>query len=91
MKKDIPQEKKAPAGKTLPDLKSFIGFNEKLMFLRLFKGDTASYEEAITQLNSCQSKEEATSFLSVLQSEYAWNPSSEQVQIFTDTVKRRFA
>ena len=87
----VVQEKKAPAGKTFPDLKSFIGFNEKLMFLRLFKNDSAAYEEAIAQLNNCQSKEEAMSFLSVLQSEYAWNSSSEPVQIFTDTVKRRFS
>lgn len=87
----VVQEIKASAGKTFPDLKSFIGFNEKLMFLRLFKNDSAAYEEAIAQLNNCQSKEEAMSFLSVLQSEYAWNSSSEPVQIFTDTVKRRFS
>ncbi|MGL4599770.1 MAG: hypothetical protein ACRCYO_19745, partial [Bacteroidia bacterium] len=81
-----------PASKNFPDLKTLIGFNERIMFMRnLFATDAAAYNEAITQINACQSLTEAESFLGTLRNEYRWNNESEAVQIFLDTVKRRFA
>lgn len=82
----------AAAGKKLADIRTFIGFNEKIMFMRnLFKSDSAAYDEALNQINSCNSFQEAETFLSVLQGEYNWDKKNEAVQIFIDTVKRRFA
>lgn len=79
-------------GKKAADIRSFIGFNEKIMFMRnLFKNDSAAYDEALNQINACGSFSEADAFLSVLQNEYSWDTKKEAVQIFIDTVKRRFA
>ncbi len=81
-----------PASKNFPDLKTLIGFNERIMFMRsLFATDASAYDEAIRQINACQSFTEADSFLGTLRNEYRWNSESEPVQIFLDTVKRRFA
>lgn len=74
------------------DVKSFIGFNEKLMYIRqVFKGDNAAYDAAIAQFNSMNSWDEAQAFLSVLSGEYQWTKHNEAVEIFTQTVKRRFS
>lgn len=84
-------EEKKPEGKKRPDIRTFIGFNEKIMFMRLFNNEKAAYDEALDQVNASASWEEASAFLSVLAGEYKWNSNSESVQTFTDTVKRRFA
>lgn len=76
----------------LKDIKTFIGFNEKLMYIRqVFKGDNAAYDAAIAQFNSISSWDEAQAFLSVLAEEYKWSKHDEPVEIFTQTVKRRFS
>lgn len=78
--------------KPLKDIKSFIGFNEKLMYIRqVFGGDSAAYEEALSQINAMHSHAEAEAYLSVLSGEYRWNKDNEAVSIFLQTVKRRFA
>jgi hypothetical protein len=82
----------APPTKKYPDIKSLIGFNERLMFMKnLFHSDGSAYESAIDQLNNCNSYEEAKAFLSVVGSEYKWNTETEPVFIFNSIVKRRFA
>jgi hypothetical protein len=81
-----------PAEKKFPELKSFIGFNEKLMFIRnLFKGDSNEYENALALLNNCVSFREAEAVLQNLSSSHAWSPENEAVQTFHSIVKRRFA
>ncbi len=88
-KQEIPNV--APA-KKYPDIKTLIGFNERLMFLKyLFNSDGSSYEAAISQINNCSSLEEANAFLTVVGTEYKWNSESEPVFIFNSIVKRRFA
>lgn len=89
----VPAEKtNTAAPRKTTDIRSFIGFNEKLMFVRnLFRSDNQAYEDALNQLNSCSSFAEAGTFLDVLGKEYAWDKGKEAVQIFTDTVKRRFS
>lgn len=81
-----------PTAKTnIKDVRSFIGFNEKIMYIRqVFKGDDAAYNAALDQFNSMNSWDEAQAFLSVLAGEYKWVSHSEPVEIFTQTVKRRF-
>ncbi len=78
-------------GKNYPDIKSFIGFNEKLMFLRLFDSKIDDYEKALAQINSCSTREEANTIIDVLSSIHQWKNDSEPVQIFLSTVKRRFS
>lgn len=74
------------------DIRSFIGFNEKLMYIRqVFGGNNAAYEEALNELNGMQTFSEAEAYLSVLAGEYKWNYESEPVAIFLRTVKRKFA
>lgn len=87
-----PEKNITPAGKKLADIRSFIGFNEKIMFLRnLFRNESGAYDEALNQINSCATFTEAETFIGVLKNEYSWDPNKEAVQIFIDTVKRRFA
>lgn len=86
--KEIPQQ---PAKKNLPDIKSLIGFNEKLMFLRsLFNNDNAAYEAALQSVNSFTTAAEANAFLAQTASAHNWNSDSEPVQVFYSIVKRRF-
>jgi|GEM_PF-1273082 len=81
-----------PAAPTLKDIRSFIGFNEKLMYLRqLFGGDASAYDETLNQINTMNSIAEAESYLSVVGGEYKWNKDNEAVIIFLQTVKRRFS
>lgn len=86
-------EPKAPQpAATGKDVRSMIGFNEKLMFLRnLFGGDAAAYDEALNHINTTTSHGEAESFVSVLQSEYRWAADSEPAELFRNVVKRRFS
>jgi hypothetical protein len=84
-----PQTAKPATGK---DVRSMIGFNEKLMFLRnLFGGDAAAYDEALNHLNSTTSHDEADAFVSMLQREYRWQPESEPAEMFRNLVNRRFS
>ncbi|MDQ3112064.1 MAG: hypothetical protein M3R17_19440 [Bacteroidota bacterium] len=81
-----------PAAKTFPELKSFIGFNEKLMFVRsLFNASGSDYENAVAQLNSCASYKDAETVLNNFSSANKWSPEAEPVQVFYSIVKRRFA
>jgi hypothetical protein len=74
------------------DVRSMIGFNEKLMFLRsLFGGDAAAYDEALNHLNSTTSRDEAEAFITILQREYRWQPESEPAEMFRNLVNRRFS
>lgn len=81
-----------PVSKKLPDLKSMIGFNEKIMFIRsLFGGNHAAYENVIDRLNKSTDVTEADSILRELASAQSWVVDSEPSQIFHSIVKRRFA
>ncbi|HLG02601.1 MAG TPA: hypothetical protein VI731_03340 [Bacteroidia bacterium] len=83
---------KSGAGKPYPDLRSMIGFNERIMFQRdLFENKNSTYEEALTQLNGCISYEEAAAILTILQNRHSWKDNREPVQIFKELVKRRFS
>lgn len=90
----IPEKETPPVmnEKTYPDLKTLIGFNEKLMFTRqLFSGNNSDYDDAIVGLNKCNSFAEANAILMILSSTYKWSKENEPVQVFHAVVKRRFA
>jgi hypothetical protein len=87
-----PAHNPEPRTTSLKDIKTFIGFNEKLMYIRqVFKGDSAAYEAALAGLNAMRTWDEAQAFLSVLAAEYKWGKHDEPADIFTQTVKRRFS
>lgn len=74
------------------DIRTMIGFNEKLMFLRnLFSGNAAAYDEALNQLNTSSSVEEAESLLTRLRYEHRWSADNEATEQFLLLVKRRFS
>ena len=76
----------------LKDIRTFIGFNEKIMYMRqVFGGDQAAYDEVLNQINSMNSQQEADAFLQLIAAEYKWNHEHEPVIIFLQTVKRRFS
>jgi hypothetical protein len=87
-----PKKESIASSSKRADIRTLIGFNEKLMFVRnLFKGDGAAYDAALDQINQCESSTEAESFCSVLASEYHWDAKQEPVQVFSTLIKRRFS
>ncbi len=89
---DLHKTNPVNSGKAFPEMKTFIGFNEKLMFLRsLFNGDTVEYDVTIAELNNSNSLAEANKILENAAVNYKWSKDSEPVQIFHTIVKRRFA
>lgn len=85
------QQKPATPSSVRPDFKKAIGLNERIMFTRLlFKQDQSAYEECITQLSACASKDEALAFLDMLSGTYNWNKQSDEVQTLYTIVKNRF-
>lgn len=82
-----------PSGnRQLKDIQTFIGFNEKIMYIRqVFRGNNVAYDEALKILNSMNEYHEAEPFLHALADEFKWGSNSEPVSIFRETVKRRFS
>lgn len=81
-----------PETGNLKDVRTFIGINEKIMYIRqVFKGDDIAYSTAIEKFNNMNSWGEAQSYLSVLAEQYKWGKHDEPSEIFTQTVKRRFS
>lgn len=79
------------AFQNLKDIRSFIGFNEKLMYIRqVFRGNNVAYDEALNRLNSMKTYSEAAAYLAHLSEEFKWGKDFEPVEIFQKTVKRRF-
>lgn len=75
----------------IKDLKSFIGINEKFLFINeLFDGNLRIYEEAVKKLNECNDEDEAMVILHDFQVTYSWEPSGDSVQQFINLVKKRF-
>jgi hypothetical protein len=76
----------------ITDLKSAIGINDKFLFINeLFKGDLASYNRAIENLNFCHSKQEALEKLNDLRYQFNWSENTGSYLRLTDFLKRRYA
>jgi hypothetical protein len=89
----VPQKEaaKGPVS-SLKDVRTFIGINEKIMYIRqVFRGDDIAYGTAIEKINNIHSWAEAQTYLSVLAEQYKWGKHDEPSEIFTQTVKRRFS
>lgn len=81
-------------GKTpIDDLGTAIGVNQKFLFMNdLFGGENTAYSEAVSQLNSFTSYEEAKNYIdNALVGTYNWDMESESAATFIDLVSRRYA
>jgi hypothetical protein len=75
----------------IPGLKSAIGINEKFFFINeLFKGNMKDYNEAIENLEACQSFDEAANLSDSLKQKYGWKDDSEAFVQLKEIVNRKF-
>ena len=74
------------------DLTKEIGLNERFLLTEnLFSGDTNLFSKTLNRLNSCNSKEEALSFLkNDLAKKFDWNLKSTMVKKFVKLIERRY-
>lgn len=79
---------KKPSG----DLKSAIGLNEKLMFIKtLFNGEHEAYSATISHLNGITQKNDAMNFISAsLAPKYDWSKKQEEAKQFKAVVEKKF-
>lgn len=78
--------------KPISDLKTAIGLNQKFLFMNdLFEGENTAYNEAVNQLNSMSSMDDAKNLLLSLGTKYNWDLESESVVQFTELVERRYS
>lgn len=76
---------------SLVDLKSGIGINDKFQYIsELFEGSGEKYEEAIRQLNTCETFESSLLYLDDIQKLYHWKENSAVVKRLSDLIKNRF-
>ena len=74
------------------DLTKEIGLNERFLLTEnLFSGDNNLFSKTLNRLNSCNSKEEALSFLkNDLAKKFDWNLKSTMVKKFVKLIERRY-
>lgn len=78
--------------KPISDLKAAIGLNQKFLFMNdLFEGENSAYNDAINQLNSFSTIDDAKNHLLELGTRYRWTLENENVVTFTELVERRYA
>ncbi|MFT5182913.1 MAG: hypothetical protein ACI84C_000029 [Flavobacteriales bacterium] len=75
----------------IPDLKKAISLNQKFLFINeLFDTKDTSYHEAISEINSFGSYNEAWNYLELNCGAANWNMEDEVVEQFVELVERRF-
>lgn len=76
------------------DIRSYIGINDKYNFIsELFDDNAEAYEEILTEVNSCESKEESLLFLenAGITTLYKWQMDSHSVRIFHNILSQFFS
>jgi len=74
--------------KPVTDIKSAIGVGDRFLFVReLFAGNSESFDETITHLNSLSSYQEACDHI---KEKFNWDNSQSTVISFMNIVKRRY-
>jgi hypothetical protein len=72
----------------LTDLSDAIGVNDKFLFIReIFRGNSGSYEQAITKLNNAENIKDAKAIILSYTGKYEETEASKQL---LDLVKRKF-
>lgn len=80
-----------PPVRTHPDIKTFIGINEKFRFINeLFDGNLRIYDESIQKLNQTESSTDADQILNDLKDVFSWKTGEETAQLFRRLVLKRF-
>lgn len=75
----------------IEDLKEHIGINRKFLYINeLFDGDSATYNNTLSDLNSCESAESAMKIVDRLKNTYAWSSENSTVSGFVELVERRY-
>ena len=73
------------------DLKSFIGINDKFLFVNeLFGGSMEKYNKSIENLNDLKTLNGAMIYLNELKIELQWNSSNEAYQKLRELVSRKY-
>ncbi|MDZ7742619.1 MAG: hypothetical protein U5Q03_12925 [Bacteroidota bacterium] len=76
----------------IKDLKDAIGINEKFLFINdLFDGNMQDYNNAIENINSMGTMEQADSVINKLKEKYNWKVKPDAVNHFMSYVERRFS
>ena len=76
----------------ITDLKDAIGINEKFLFINdLFDGNMQDYNNAVENINSMGTLEQAKSVISNLGEKYKWDVKPDAVNHFMSYVERRFS
>lgn len=76
----------------LETLQGAFGFNERLQIIReLFNGSNEEFSQAISQLDSLGSKNEARTIVSSYAHQFAWDKDSDLALEFVQKVERRYA
>lgn len=77
--------------KSISDLKTAIGLNDKFQFINeLFEGSADRYSEAVNMLNTCSSANEAGQLFADLKSRYNWDGKNPVFMKLQDFVNRRY-
>ena len=83
------EEVVAPIASNYP--KFLVNINDKFRFINeLFAGNPTEYNMAMEQLNSVNSRIEASAYLGELKKLYHWQDDNEMVKKITDLVQKRF-
>jgi hypothetical protein len=77
--------------RTLPDLKSVMGINDKFQFTNeLFKGNMQEFNIAIEQLNAADTLASALNYLKSMQPLYGWDEENETFKRLLNIIHRRY-
>ncbi|MBK6965659.1 MAG: hypothetical protein IPH20_17475 [Bacteroidales bacterium] len=77
--------------KSISDLKTAIGLNDKFQFINeLFEGSADRYSEAVNMLNHCSTGSEAGQLFADLKSRYNWDEKNSVFMKLLDFVNRRY-
>jgi hypothetical protein len=76
------------------DIRTYIGINDKYNFIsELFNGNTEAYEEILDEINTFETREDASFFLanSGVTTLYQWEEDSFSVRIFHNVLNQFFS
>jgi len=77
--------------KTMPDLMSAIGINEKYLYAsELFEGNMEVFKSTVAAINEISSLEDANKYLDALSQKFKWDDENKAVIEFSQFIQRRF-
>ena len=90
-KKEERAPEASPAKRSIADLKSSIGINDKFQFTNeLFKGNMQEFNIAVEQLNASETLDSAMAYIGGLKRLYGWDEEHETVKRLLNLIERRY-